>query len=348
MSRLINLVIVFCSVAILVTTVVGASFVWDAFLRSPGPNASEVSLTVVSGESVSEISQALKEADLIPSRWGFRFYVKFTGVEHRFQPGDFTLQTGMNYASLVNVLTDITPDEVTITFPEGLTIDQMVERIDSVFGNGWGNDWKVSLAEIDWPEATSLLSEHELIRRALEEEESLEGYLFPDTYRVSRSGFPDELTYKLLTNFSKKFSPELRAEIIRQGKSVHDVVTLASIIEKEVTSDEDRAIVADIFWRRLDIGMALQADSTVHFVVGSDGKTAYTSDVDRSVDSPYNTYKYRDLPPGPISNPSLSAINAVIYPTENNYWYFLTDADGKVHYAATNDEQNQNRALYLR
>jgi UPF0755 protein len=94
--------------------------------------------------------------------------------------------------------------------------------------------------------------------------------------------------------------------------------------------------------------MALQADSTVHFVVGSDGSTVYTSDTDRENNSPYNTYKYPGLPPAPISNPSLSAIRAVIYPTANDYWYFLTDVEGVVHYAKTNDDQNVNKYKFLR
>jgi len=336
MSKLINLIVIFCSVAFLVGTVVGASFVWDAFFRAPGKNDTEIVLTVVSGESVGDISRSLKESNLIPSRLGFRFYVKLTRAEHRFQPGEFTLSTGMSYASLVSALTVVSPDEVTITFPEGLAIQQMVEKINTAFGAGWGDEWLGTLDSSEWAETYSFLTE-----------DSLEGYLFPDTYKISRSGFPNGLTYKLLTNFSEKLSPELRTEIASQGKTIHEIITLASIVEREVRSDEDRALVADLFWRRLDVGMALQADSTVHYVVGSDGTSAYTSETDRSVDSPYNTYKYPGLPPGPICNPSLSSIKAVIYPETNNAWYFLTDNDGGVHYASTNDEQNENKALYL-
>lgn len=330
-------VVIFCGAAFLVGTILGASFVWDAFLRQPDSNASEVIVTVTEGEGVGEIAATLKENNLISVRSSFRFYVKLVKAEKNFQPGEFTLFKGMNYSEIVAVLTAIASDEVTITFPEGLTIEQMAERIDSSFGDGYGEEWLASLDKTIWLETYSFLSE-----------KTLEGYLFPDTYRVSRSGFPDDLTYKLLTNFSKKLSPELRVEITNQNQIVHEVITLASIVEKEVTSDADRALVADLFRRRLEIGMALQADSTVHFVVGSDGDTVYTSDADRSVDSLYNTYKYRGLPPGPIGNPSLSAIKAVIYPTKNDYWYFLTDPDGNVHYAETNDEHNENKARYLK
>lgn len=337
MKSLAKFLVIFCGVGFLVGSTLIFSFVWDAFLKAPSRDAAEIVLTIDSGERVKGVSYSLRQKDLIPSRFGFEFYVRLIKASKDFQPGDFTIKKGANYSSIVSTLTSVAPDEVTITFPEGLTTDQMVERIDKAFGSGWGSEWLESLDNQKWSETYSFLSD-----------EFLEGYLFPDTYRVSRSTFPDGLTYKLLTNFSEKLTPELRVEITNQEKTIHEVVTLASIVEREVTSDEDRARVADIFWRRINAGMALQADSTVHYVVGNDGETVYTSEIDRSVDSLYNTYKYPGLPPGPICNPSLSAITAVIYPTENNAWYFLTDSDGGVHYARTNDEQNENKAEFLK
>jgi len=345
MKNLARFLVIIFGVTFLVVFTLGASFIWDAFLKTPGSNAQEVIFSVAEGENVKGISFSLQQAELIPSRLGFELYVKLIRADHAFQPGDFTLKTGSNYSKLVSQLTAQSPDEVTITFPEGLNIEQMVERIDKAFGSGYGNQWRDSLNKTKWSDTYSFIPEW---FEATLSTEALEGYLFPDTYRVFRSGFPDSLTYKLLTNFGEKFSPELRAEVLRQNKTMEEVVILASIVEKEVITDADRVKVADLFWRRLDAGMALQADSTVHYVVGNDDKNVYTSDLDRSVDSPYNTYKYPGLPPGPICNPSLSAIKAVIYPEANNAWYFLTDAEGSVHYAKTNDEQNENKALYLK
>jgi len=345
MRTLFKLLVVFCGVTFLLGTILSASFVWDAFLRSPSKDATEIVMTVASGDNVKGISYNLKSLKLIPSRFGFEFYVRLIKATKDFQPGEFTIKEGSNYASIVSLMTSVFSDEVTITFPEGLSVLQMTERIDKAFGAGSGNVWRESLNDINWSEIYSFVPETVIMT---DSNDSLEGYLFPDTYRVSRSGFPNDLTYKLLTNFSEKLSPELRVEITNQGKTIHEVLTLASIIEKEVITDVDRAKVADLFWRRIDVGMALQADSTVHYVVGNDEKTVYTSDLDRSVDSLYNTYKYPGLPPGPICNPSLSAIRAVIYPTANDAWYFLTDADGNVHYARTNDEQNENKYLYLK
>ena len=337
MKTLARFLVITCGVLFLVGTILGASFIWDAFLRTPSRDAESVVVTVELGSATDNISVNLKKLELIPSRFGFKLYVRLIKASKDFQPGEFTIKKGSNYATIVSLMTSVASDEVTITFPEGLNIEQMTDRIEKSFGVGWGTKWLTGLQDQKWSETYSLVSD-----------ESLEGYLFPDTYRVSRSGFPNDLTYKLLTNFSEKLSPELRVEIANQGKTIHEVLTLASIIEKEVTTDADRAKVADLFWRRLDAGMALQADSTVHYVVGNDDKNVYTSDLDRSVDSLYNTYKYPGLPPGPICNPSLPAIKAVIYPESNDAWYFLTDAEGNVHYARTNDEQNENKVLYLK
>jgi len=143
-----------------------------------------------------------------------------------------------------------------------------------------------------------------------------------------------------------KMSADFLAEINRQKKTVHEILTLASILEKEVSTENDRKIVADIFYKRLEIGMALQADSTVNYASGKSVPRASGKDLE--TDSPYNTYKYKGLPPGPICNPSLSAIKAAIYPAKNDYWYFLTTPDGKVIYSKTHDEHVKAKAKYYR
>jgi len=175
---------------------------------------------------------------------------------------------------------------------------------------------------------------------------SYEGYLFPDTYRFFRGASPEEIVKKLVANLGRRLSEAgIIEKIAGRGTSLHELLTLASVIEKEVRTPEDRRLVADVFRRRLEIGMALQADSTVNYVTGKSVAAASSEDV--AADSPYNTYKHRGLPPGPICNPGLDAISAALEPQANDYWYFLTDADGGVHYAKTLDEHNANKAKYL-
>jgi UPF0755 protein len=175
---------------------------------------------------------------------------------------------------------------------------------------------------------------------------SLEGFLFPDTYRLYREAGPEDIVRTMLRNFDRKIDAELRAKIEASGRSFYEIVTMASIVEREVRTDESRRRVADIFWRRYDIGMALQADSTVNYVTGK--SLAAVSFEDTKVDSRYNTYKYPGLPPGPIGNPGLAAIRATVDPLPNDAWYFLTDAEGNVHYGRNLDEHNRNKARYLK
>lgn len=186
-----------------------------------------------------------------------------------------------------------------------------------------------------------------------EDIDSLEGYLFPDTYRIYASSTPDELISRMLDNFDLKLNPEMVAEIERQKKSLTEIISLASIIEKEAPisnieeGDRDAKLVSGVFWNRLEIGQALQSDATLSYLF-SDNKPQH-SGAELEVDSPYNSYKYAGLPPGPIGNPGLIAIRAAIYPAETNYYYFLTPPDSReVIYARTYAEHLQNKYKYLK
>lgn len=182
---------------------------------------------------------------------------------------------------------------------------------------------------------------------------SLEGFLFPDSYRVfSDATSTDLLVEKMLTNFDKKLSNELREEIARQGRSLYEIIIMASIVEKEAPIDyqdpdnRNARLVAGIFWRRLKIGMALQSDATLSYWF-RDNKPAHDAQ-ELEQDNLYNSYLYRGLPPTPICNPGLKAIEAAIYPLESDYTYFLTDYNGEnIYFAKTYDEHLNNKYLYL-
>jgi UPF0755 protein len=175
----------------------------------------------------------------------------------------------------------------------------------------------------------------------------LEGYLFPDTYRIFNQAPVLDVIEKMLGNLDAKFTPMMRADIARQGRTIYQVITLASIIEKEVRIAEDRKIVSGIFWNRLAIGQALGSDATLSYILGD--KDAAHSIEQTKIDSPYNTYHYAGLPPGPICNPSLDAIIAAIYPAATDYYYFLTDPkSGKTIFSKTLEEHNRNKQKYLK
>ena len=178
-------------------------------------------------------------------------------------------------------------------------------------------------------------------------EYGLEGYLFPDTYRFFENSSADDIIMKMLDNFDQKLTVKMREDIKKQNKTIYEIVTMASIIEKEVQSEKDMKMVSGIFWNRIKIGQALESCATLAYVLGVN-KTQYSFE-DTRTPSAYNTYINRGLPPGPISNPGLKAIEAAVYPEENNYNYFLTRPDNKeTIFSRTYDEHLLNKDKYLK
>lgn len=175
---------------------------------------------------------------------------------------------------------------------------------------------------------------------------SYEGYLFPDTYRVYADSKAEDVLKKIFSNLNEKITPEMRGEIKKQNKTFYEILTMASVIEKEAPTKSDMAMVADIFWRRYDQNWALQSCATVNYITGKNDPGV--TNEDKETNSLFNTYKYPGLPLGAISNPGLTAITATIYPSKNNNWYFMSDKDGITHYARTLDEHNANVYRYLR
>lgn len=178
---------------------------------------------------------------------------------------------------------------------------------------------------------------------------SLEGFLYPDTYNFFEEATASDIIKKLLDEFDHKVTDKMRADLKSQKRSLYDAVILASILEREISNkpahDGERDIVADIFWSRIKIGMGLQSDATVNYITGKTSTRPTLKDLE--IDSPYNTYKYRGLPPGPINNPSLASIKSAIYPQASDYLYFLTDESGKAYFARTYAEHQANIRKYL-
>ncbi len=293
---------------------------------------------IAKGETVKQVADKLLADGLIKNYTLFRYYLWLTGKENKLIAARHQIPANTNLVGLVNLLTSKSKaDEITIRFIEGWTIADMA-------------DYLVKEGVIDLPEEFVQRAKVEYFQDQYDflpktaEQESLEGYLFPDTYRVFVDATVDDIIVKMLDNFGKK-TAKLRGKVNEQGKNFRDVVILASILEKEVKGEEDMKIAADIFWRRLKVGMLLQADSTLNYFTGGDNPSLTAKELE--IDSPYNSYKYKGLPPTPISNPGLRALTAAVYPTPNDYWYFLTDRQGKAYFAKTLAEHNANKRKYL-
>ena len=276
------------------------------------------------GETVTEIAKNLEKEELIRNKIVFYLVVKQLGIESKIQAGDYRLSPVMNVYEIAKTLTKGTLD-IWITIVEGLR----KEEIAQIFSR-----------ELNIPES-------EFLKYAQE------GYLFPDTYLIPKEASIGAVISILTKNFNKKYSQDLRNKAIRKGLTEKEVITLASLIEREAKFAEDRPKVAGVLLNRLELEMKLDIDATVQYVLGyqSEEKTWWKKSLtfeDLGVDSLYNTYKNKDLPPGPIANPGLAAIEAVLTPVQSNYLYYLSDKDGKMHYAETFEGHNENIRKYLR
>lgn len=291
------------------------------------------------------VARDLKEDGLIKNVFWFRVAAKLTHKIDAIQAGSFVLTPGMSYYNVLVTLTEPQSTEVTVTIPEGYSLKQMGELLAHTLPNVTVEDW-TAVTGVGSP-----LESHPFIVAAGKPNSvDLEGYLFPDTYRFFVSADAADVAEKMLDTMQLRYEEAAagneNTELVDLAFTPHQYLTLASIIEKEVRQPATMAMVAGIFSNRLTINMALQADSTVNYITGGDDPSVSYADLE--IDSPYNTYKYPGLPPGPISAPGLNALNAVFHDTASDYLYFLTDDEGNVYYAETFDEHQVNRAKYLR
>jgi len=333
-----------------ITSLLALAFAGFVFSQAGNPVSKEPSTilyVIAQGSGAKTIAEGLKKAGLIRSPRYFLFTVWSRGDQEKFKAGTYELTPSMSTREIEALLAKGKPvsNEISVTLLEGWTLDDMADYLQAEgiasreeFRAEAGESAKSASGLPDWNASYPAL-------RSRPADASLEGYLFPDTYRIYADGGAKALVRKMLANFEAKLTPELRAEIKAQGRTIHEIVTMASVIEREVRSEEDRALVSDIFWKRVEAGRGLEADSTVNYITGH-SKPSVSYEETR-IDHPWNTYKYRGLPPGPIGNPSLSSLIAAIRPKANPYWYFLTDPQGKVYYGRTLEEHSANRK-YLR
>lgn len=311
----------------------------------------EAAVNIKKGSSLGQIAQELKSQDLISSELIFKGLAFISGSANKLQAGEYKLPANLSVVSLIRVLKDgigANADQE-IKILEGWTLADIADQLQ-----------KKGIATADFyalagsppkfdtrakPSDASLVSQHEF----LEDKPSgatLEGYLFPDTYRIGADATAEFVVATMLKTFETKAANILANAARDSGKSAYDILRVASIVEAEVPHKEDRPIIAGIIWKRLSIRMGLQVDSSVNYITGL-GHASLTSS-DLKIDSLYNTYKYRGLPPTPIGNPGVNAIEAAITPKESAYLYWLSTKDGTTIFSKTLDEHNSAKARYLK
>jgi len=305
--------IVFCLAA-------GYFFVRSQVITPAGGQSTEETFVIKKGESVRKIAAHLEEAGLIKDKIWFVWYVFYKGWTTQLKAGQYELSPAMNIPQIARRIAkgEAISQETEVTIPEGFNLKQIDVRLAQV----------------------GLIHPGDLIKRP-----QLEGYLFPDTYRFDRNTSLEEIIAKMRENFDRKLDKELKDEIARQGKTVKEIIIMASLLEREVPTYSDQQLVSGIFWQRLKINYPLESCATIAYILGVD-KWRYSIE-DTRIESPYNTYLNIGLPPGPINNPGLSTIRAAIYPQESDYNFFLSKPDGQTVFSRTLEEHNQNKAKYL-
>ncbi len=301
-----------------------------------------VIVEIPKGTSTAGIAELLKEKGLIRSTLAFKVFVKGSEVAGKLQAGNFVLSPAMTVAQITDALTSGVAQESSITIPEGYTVKD-IDVLLAEKGLIEEGELMECARVCDFSTFTFLPSLSGLAERG----GRLEGYLYPDTYFVETADFhPKFFLERLLGEFEDRVINDVSADIKASGRPLHEIVTMASLIEEETRTDVERPIVSGILWKRFDEGMGLGVDATVRYIL--EKQTAALTTADLNINSPYNLRKFRGLPPGPIANPSLASIKAALHPVASEYWYYLHGKDGVIRYAVTNEEHNLNKARYLR
>ncbi len=270
--------------------------------------------------SVKDIANILKSHKLILDPVGFEFIVRLKGVQRNLKSGEYELKNIDNVFGLISVLEKGVPrKEVRVTIPEGFTVYDIANRLKKY----------------------GIISD---VHKFIEKAKPFEGYLFPDTYFFYVDEDPEKIIKTMTTRFYQVLPKNYTEMVKKKGLNLKEAVILASIVEKEAKFDKDRALVASVFLNRLKIGMPLQSDATVNYALRN--HKVWLSQKDLSIDSPYNTYKYAGLPPGPICNPGLKSLLAVAEAPETDYYYFLTKPNGETVFERTLEEHNRDIKKY--
>jgi UPF0755 protein len=316
------------------------AWVWQALRPAAGTGAADI--TIRPGEPLAEVADDLAAAGCIRSAGVFRLYAHWSGQAGRVQAGHYRIARGLPLPVVLAQLVggDVVSDTVTVTIPEGFTVTQIADRLqaagvcsrqaflDAVQHDDYPFDFVKAIpanAKIQW---------------------RLEGYLFPDTYQFTRGEKAHDVVAEMLRTFDARVTPEMRATAKAEGKTLHQVLTEASMIEREARVDKERAVIASVIENRLHQTppMKLQIDATVEYVLGH---RDVLTDKDLQVDNPYNTYRYAGLPPGPIANPGLASIEAALHPAHTSYLYYVVknDGSGEHFFATTYAQQLHNEAV---
>lgn len=345
-TRRIGLIVALCIFSLCAGTVLGGGLFFVNGLAPMKASDEEVRIVIEPGTSSTGIANLLEEKGLIRSAFVFRYYLRMKNEGSRFQAGEYSMKPGMELDEMITMMNNgdtVGIPTLKFTIPEGMTIEQIADKLDK---EGIVNREKF-MQVIMQPEGL----ESEYVAQIPDDPDiqyKLEGYLFPETYEMVLESTEHDIVQRMIVELERKLQqlPEDWSTRMEQmGLTMHEMLTIASLIEREAAVAAERPIISSVIHNRLEQGMQLQIDATVQYALEEYKDVLLT--VDTQVDSPYNTYKISGLPPGPIANPGLESIRAALYPEETNYLFYVTKKDGtQEHYfAETHSEHLRNKAI---
>ena len=303
-----------------------AGLAWLAFNPTAAVQAGPVIVEIPAHEGVLGIATRLAEADVVQSRVAFLALTAGRGRIRHLKAGEYEIPRNATTLDVVDLLVSGRVRQHVVLHPEGATISELARVLENE---------RLGRAE----DIVRAASDERLLRTLDISGPSVEGYLFPDTYQLVRGLAPEEILRRMVQRLRGKLTPELIARARERGLDVHQLLTLASIIEREAVDPEEQRLISAVFWNRLRLGMPLQADPTVQYAVAKERRALTRADL--AIDHPYNTYARRGLPPGPIASPGLGAIQAAVDPAPVNYLYFVARDDRRHTFSTTVDEHNK-------
>ncbi|MCY3568588.1 MAG: endolytic transglycosylase MltG [Chloroflexi bacterium] len=299
------------------------------------------SVTVVAGDTAASIGRRLVANGAVDSYYRFELLALLLGWESRLEPGAYSFEPGLTTYEILRRIHSGETSPWRVVLPEGLRLEQVTERLVAAEVV----DGAPFLAVVRTPPAGVVAGTLAELRP---EGTSLEGYLFPSAYTFPLDGTAEDAVRQMLQRFDDALTPDLRNQIRQSGLTMHEIVTIASIIEREVVDDAERVLVSAVIWNRLAAGMPLQMDSTVQYAVGDSAEwwKRELSGADLAIQSPFNTYFASGLPPSPISTPGLNSIAAAANPAAVPYLFFFARGDGTHAFAVTFEEHQANVDRY--
>ena len=287
-------------------------------------------ITIEKGMSLNSVSHLLLENEIIVNQNIFKLKVITRGLASKIPTGRFLINGKISDAILIDLIFNKGPIKLKLTIPEGSQSKNLFKDINTLLNTDYDFN--------KYFNSTEILEQYQV------DASSLEGYLYPDTYYLYHDSSPEEIIDILLSEFWKKFDENLQDRANQLGFSVHEVVTLASIIEGEAMLDSERSTISSVYHNRLKINMKLQADPTIQYIIPGPPKTL--SNRDLRIKSDYNTYQNYGLPPGPINNPGIASIKAALYPEDTNFLFFVAQGDGSHAFTTNEKDHEEAKRIY--